>query len=279
MNTNTTNHVYTSKQQFFEAFFTDFYYYICAYHGIDHLEDYNLYNVNDFVTLAGDFDGGGTSNLYGIGNAVGIYMIEKDVNGILANQSENGFFGFCYQNNLYQEILPFFINYFAFWRIDEKYANTSNYGADMFAEGWAPTVDIAKFFYYNETTSPVKTERMIDCMTKIAGVVYDVENNPTLRGYIFEGWYDNPEFSGSPIYDVSTSTSQKLYAKWNIDYIQIDNDQANMVDIYIYNLTTSKAVVNEVTVTYVFDMYNSLSNDAKLLVTKYNTLLEIKNEL
>ena len=28
----------------------------------------------------------------------------KDVNGILENQTENGFFGFCYQNNLYKDL-------------------------------------------------------------------------------------------------------------------------------------------------------------------------------
>ena len=119
--------------------------------------------MDDFVALACNFNGAGASNLYGIGNIAGRYMLEKDINGILENQPENTFFGYCYQNNMYEELLPFFIRFFAYWRIDEGYANSNNYGADIFAEGWAPTVDIAKFFYYDENTSYVKTERMLDC--------------------------------------------------------------------------------------------------------------------
>ena len=112
-------------------------------------------------------------------------MLERDVNGILENQTENGFFGFCYQNNLYQDLLPFFINFFAYWRIDEHYANLNNYGADIFAESWAPTVDIAKFFYYDEVTSYVQTERMIDCLTNTASVVYDFnESNSCISTFI-----------------------------------------------------------------------------------------------
>ena len=281
LNTPKTNNIYSSKQQLFESFFTDFYYYIAAYHGLNHLKDNNLNNVQDFVNLAGDFTGAGANNLYGIGNIAGRYMLEKDINGILKNQSENGFFGFCYQNNLYQDLLPFFINFFAFWRIDEKYANSSNYGADIFAESWAPTVDIAKFFYYDETTSYVKTDRMIDCLTNIASVVYNFSNSNSLndsiklRGYIFDGWYDNEQFLGNRITDLSQTNSNKLYAKWLIDQNQVDQDSANLVDIYIYNLTTEKAVLNKVTVGYVKEMYDNLSEKGKSLVSNYDTLQEL----
>ena len=72
----------------------------------------NTKNVDEFVSLACNFNGAGVSNLYGIGNIAGRYMLEKDINGILANQTENGYFGFCYLNNLYQDVLPFFINFF-----------------------------------------------------------------------------------------------------------------------------------------------------------------------
>lgn len=281
LNTPKTNNIYSSKQQLFESFFTDFYYYIAAYHGLNHLKDNNLNNVQDFVNLAGDFTGAGANNLYGIGNIAGRYMLEKDINGILKNQSENGFFGFCYQNNLYQDLLPFFINFFAFWRIDEKYANSSNYGADIFAESWAPTVDIAKFFYYDETTSYVKTDRMIDCLTNIASVVYNFSNSNSLkdsiklRGYIFDGWYDNEQFLGNRITDLSQTNSNKLYAKWLIDQNQVDQDSANLVDVYIYNLTTEKAVLNKVTVGYVKEMYDNLSEKGKSLVSNYDTLQEL----
>lgn len=284
LNTVNTSNVYTSKQQLFEAFFTDFYYYIGAYHGLNHLRNNNLYDVNDFVKLAGDFTGAGANNLYGIGNIAGRYMLEKDINGVLENQTEKGFFGFCYQNNLYQDVLPFFINFFAFWRIDEKYANTSNYGADIFAESWAPTVDIAKFFYYDENTSYVKTDRMIDCLTNVASVVYNFfESNLNtksikLRGYIFEGWYDNENFEGDKITSLSNTKSKKLYAKWTIDQNQVDLDCANLVDIYIYNLTTKKAVVNKITIGYVKTMYDNLSEKGKSLVNNYDTLKQLLTE-
>ena len=278
-NTSKTNNVYESKQQLFTAFFSDFYYYIAAYHGLDHLKKNKLNNVDEFVSLACNFNGAGASNLYGIGNIAGRYMLEKDINGILANQTDNGYFGFCYLNNLYQDVLPFFINFFAFWRIDERYANTSNYGADIFAESWAPTVDIAKFFYYDENTSYVKTERMIDCLTNTASVAYGMGTTdlPTLklRGYKFEGWYDNPEYKGSPITSINKNEKVNLYAKWTIDYDQIDKDEAALVDVYIYNLTTKPAVVNKTTVGYVEQMYNNLSQKGKELVENYSTLKKL----
>ncbi len=275
LNPETTKVAYLSKEQLCEGFFTDFYYYIVSYHGTSHLEKNNLYDVYDFVELSQDFTGAGANNLYGIGNIAGRYLLEKDINGILENQTDNAFFGFCYQNGMYKDVLPFFINFFAYWRIDEKYANTSNYGADIFAESWAPTVDIAKFFYYNEETSYVKTERMIDCLTNTASVVYGLEDdilNIRMRGYKFMGWYDNPEFSGSPITDLSKYS--KVYAKWEIDEQQQAQDAANLVDVYIYNLTTKKAVVNVTTVTYVKNMYNNLTEYGKSLVKNYSTLQE-----
>lgn len=279
LNSGTISNVYTSKEQLCEAFFTDFYYYIVVYHGTEHLEKNYLFNVNNFVELSQDFTGAGANNLYGIGNIAGRYMLSKDINGILENQSDNGFFGFCYKYGLYEDLLPFLINFFAYWRIDEGYANTSNYGADIFAEGWAPTVDIAKFFYYDENTSYVKTERMIDCLTNTASVVYGLDEDPMnikLRGYKFMGWYDNPEFNGSPVTDLTVH--KKLYAKWVVDTNQQEADAANLVDVYIYNLTTKKAVVNETTVGYVKDMYNNLSDNAKTLVKKYDTLVKYINE-
>lgn len=285
LSTPNNKNIYTSKQDLFKCYFTDFYYYILAYHGPQHLEKNGIKNVEDFVKLAGDFNGGGTSNLYGIGNLTSAYMIKKDINGILENQKIDSFFGFCYKNNIYTDLLPFFINFFAYWRIDERYANTSNYGADIFAEGWAPVVDIAKFFYYDEETSYVKTERMIDCLTNTATVAYGMEGtlptNLKLRGYIFEGWYNNPNFEGNKVTNVSLNGNKVyLYAKWSVDINQQEEDFKNLVDIYIYNLTTKKAVVNSITVGYVKDMYNKLTKqsqnslkyleDYKKLVEKYS---------
>lgn len=284
------NNNYTSREELFNNFFSDFYAFIVNNHGTDYLIENNINSIEDFVTLAGDFNGAGVSNLYGIGNLAGRYLLTKDINGILENQPENTFFGYCYQNDLYKDLLPFFIRFFAYWRIDERYANLNNYGADIFAEGWAPTVDIAKFFYYDENTSYVKTERMLDCFLNTASVVYGdlptvltqgmiLPNDLKLRGYIFEGWYDNPEFSGDKITTI-TNTNEKviLYAKWTKDIHQQEKDKAEIVDIYIYNLTTSKAVVNKKTVTYIRNMYEDLTQVGKELVTDYNTFLRYEEQ-
>ena len=278
-----------SKDELFVNFFSDFYFYIKSYHGSAYLESKGITSVEKFIALAGNYNAGG-GNMTEIGYVAGSYMLKKDINGILANQPETGFFGYCYKNNLYVDLLPFFIRFFAYWRIDERYANLNNYGADTFAESWAPTVDIAKFFYYDENTTYVKTERMLDCFNFTSNVVYgdlptQVEEGmilPTdlkLRGYVFEGWYDNPLYEGDKIEKI-TDTSKKiiLYAKWGIDTKVVDKDNAALVDVYIYNLTTKQANVTKQTVQYVRDMYEALSTNGKSLVTKYNTLLEYENK-
>ena len=290
------DHIYVSKEELFKNFFSDFYKYIVTYHGDEYLKNnsvININNIDEFVELAGNFNGAGYSNLYGIGHLAGRYMLVRDVNGVIENQPESGFIGYCYQNGLYKDLLPFFIRFFAYWRIDEKYANESNYGADIFAEGWAPTVDIAKFFYYTEDNLPTKalyTERMIDCFTNIASVIYtELPTTPSvgmilptevkLRGYVFEGWYDNPEFTGEKITRID-DVSKKiiLYAKWSIDNSSFDKDSSEIVDIYIYNLTTEPANVTKQTVKYVRDMYDKLSENGKSLVKSYNILLEFEEK-
>ena len=42
---------------------------------------------------------------------------------------------------------------------------------------------------------------------------------PHKTGYIFDGWYDNAEFTGTPITTVNASTTGTLYAKWVLDGI------------------------------------------------------------
>ena len=126
---------------------------------------------------------------------------------------------------------------------------------------------------------------MIDCFTNIASVIYtELPTTPSvgmilptdvkLRGYVFEGWYDNPEFTGEPITRID-DVSKKiiLYAKWSVDNSLFDKDSSEIVDIYIYNLTTEPANVTKQTVKYVRDMYDKLSENGKSLVKNYNILL------
>lgn len=277
LNTQTTDQVYHSREELRRAFFTDFYYYIAAYHGTSRLKGHEFHRAGDFWDLPGELDGVDDPEFNDIGYAAGKYFLESASNGSLETQTENGFLGFCYQNGLYREILPFLIRFFAYWRLDEGYATLSNSGADLFAEGWAPIVDIAKFFYFNENTAYVKSARMVDCYTNTAGVVFGLDNGELpdirLRGYIFEGWYDNPEFSGDPVAELAHADEPvHLYAKWRVDEQQQDRDNADLVSIYIYNLTTNWAVRNANTVGHVKKMYDALTENAKLLVTEYPTL-------
>ncbi len=272
-----------SKKELFESFFTDFYHYILYYHGTTKLEENNIRSLSDFLDLASDMNGGGTTNMRGIGNIACEYLLKKDINGVISNQPVTTFVGYCYQNNLYKDVLEFFINFFAYWRIDEGYANTSNYGADFFAESWAPTVDIAKFFYYDVETSYVKSDRMIDCLTNIAGVVYGMTSNtlPTdlrLRGYHFAGWYLTSDFTGEQITSLPDTSNGKvkLYAKWIVNDDQQQKDLAAMTEIYIYNLTTTKAVVTKSTVSYARMMYDKLTAEYKKLITNYLQLEELE---
>ena len=131
---------------------------------------------------------------------------------------------------------------------------------------------------------------MKDCFNNTANVVYgslpttpnvgmSLPTDLTLRGYIFDGWYDNQEFNGSRITKIN-NTSEKiiLYAKWIIDENQVQKDNAEIVDIYIYNLTTTPAVQNKKTVQYVRNMYESLSKEGKDLVENYNTLIQLEEK-
>lgn len=273
-----------SKEQLFNSFFTDFYHFIIYYYGSSALTDKGIMSLESFLNIASDPNGGGGTNHTGIGNLVCNYLLKKDVNGVVSNQPNSTFIGFCYRNNLYLDVIDFLYNFFAYWRLDEKYANMNNYGADFFAESWAPTVDIAKFFYYDENTSYVKTDRMIDCLTNTAGVVYGMDQtslpmNLSLRGYKFAGWYLNSDYTGEKVTSLPDTSSGKvvLYAKWEIDFDQQQKDLVSKVEIYIYNLTTTKAIVNSVTIGYARNLYDSITRDYQDKVTNYSSLVELEN--
>ena len=279
--------VYSTKDELYESFFSDYYWFIYGYYGEEALTSKGVYDVDDFLTLGRT--PGTQSTKYRVLADTFSYFLTKDVNGIKENQPESTFIGHCMKNGKYEEIIDFFIMFFAYWRIDEGYANQSNYGADFFAEGWAPQVDICKFFNYTENTKEVpKTPRVLDCFLSIEGVatgklstsVYEgmtLNTNLIRRGYTFAGWYDNPNFTGDPITEI-TKTGEKviLYAKWTEEEITQDYDAASLVDIYIYNLTTSRANLNETTIGLTRKMYNALTDKAKKWVKNYNTLVSLE---
>lgn len=279
--------VYSTKDELYESFFSDYYWFIYGYYGEEALTSKGVYDVDDFLTLGRT--PGTQSTKYRVLADTFSYFLTKDVNGIKENQPESTFIGHCIKNNIYEEIIDFFIMFFAYWRIDEGYANQSNYGADFFAEGWAPQVDICKFFNYTENTKEVpKTSRVLDCFKSIEGVasgtlstsIYEgmtLNTNLIRRGYKFDGWYDNPNFTGDPITEI-TKTGEKviLYAKWTEKTNIQDSDNASLVDIYIYNLTTSRANLNNTTIALTRKMYNALTDNAKKMVKNYNTLVSLE---
>ena len=79
--------------------------------------------------------------------------------------------------------------------------------------------------------------------------------NPHRVGYIFGGWYDNPECTGTPITTVNASTTGTLYAKWVLDGI-------------VYEL--NGGVWNEYGWNNKSDMFNAFMKDAG--VTEFETL-------
>lgn len=219
------DYIYETKKDLFNAFFTDFYYFILSEEGNKSLKNNGVKSLDDFLKIAADFNAG-RGNMRAIGDIAGSYYLIKKLGGKIWEQPVNKFVGYCYQNNKYVDFLFFQIDFFSWWRQDEGYTTPTNNGSDYFAEGWAPVVDMGKFFYYTEDTSYVKTARIRDCFINIPGVIKTVlptnlnETNYlpeiTRSGYLFEGWYDNKEFNGSPItvVEASLNKSLTLYAKW-----------------------------------------------------------------
>ena len=65
------------------------------------------------------------------------------------------------------------------------------------------------------------------------------------EGYSFEGWFDNPEFSGEPITELTLSEDITLYAKMDFEMRgDIDgNDSVNAVDLFRLNLFVKQLVI------------------------------------
>ena len=57
------------------------------------------------------------------------------------------------------------------------------------------------------------------------GMVLPTYEDITRKGYMFAGWYDNAEFTGSPVYSVPAGASGDItyYAKWVKPYTVFDN--------------------------------------------------------
>jgi len=281
--------IYKSKEDLYLDLFSELYYFLKDYSEEELFTKNNISSLDDFLKLGKNYNAG-NGEMRGLANIFGWYFLKKDLNGATINQPYDKFIGYCYKHKKFNDFISFYQRFFAYWRIDEGYANVTNPGADMYAEGWASLVDLCKFFYFSSSTSPVKSTRVIDMFENIASVIKEdlpravlnktvLPTTITLRGYKFLGWYDNPEFLGEPITEV-TKTGKKiiLYAKFEVDDDQVNKDLAALIEVYIDNLLTNVAVINDQTIAYVYNMYEKLDEAYRALVKNYAKLEELKNK-
>ena len=216
---------FSTKYDLYKAYFTDFYNFIIE-NTEANLTIYGIENLEDFLEFCYDWNANGKDSFYGVGDAFGKYYVTKDTGGVLENQPTSTFIGYCYQNELYLDFIPFLIQFFAYWRIDEGYATPTNHGSDFFHDAWASLVDTCKFFYFtsanlNDTYSWFKSERVKDALDNVPGVnssnlvlIGDIENPVILKevhrnGFKFIGWFDE---EGNQITEVTKEMT--VYARW-----------------------------------------------------------------
>lgn len=214
--------VFASKEDLFREFFTEFYNYLHEYYPDSEVKNYPL---NDFLNIAIDWNYG-KGTMTGLANIFHEYYVEFDQDGIVENQSEKSFIGYCYKNNKFRSFIKFIITFFAYWRTDEDYSSQDIHGNDFFYNSWASLVDTCKFFCltYETLFSFQRTERLLSCFAEIDSVV-DLSNLPLTvndvalpslnrRGYKFVGWYLDSNFENEVTKLTSDMKNVKLYTKW-----------------------------------------------------------------
>ncbi len=241
-------YLFADYKQLYRAFFSDFYYYIKDYrYQEEKLIKSGANNVEDFLEICSTYTGG-SAGMSQIGNNYGSFYLKIDTGGKIEDQhSDDGFIGYCLDNNMYVEFIYFIQEFFYYWRLEEGYTNSSSdpngTGSDFLASAWASLIDTAKFFYYSPYVEqgnphrlpsyffregykvPTFYERIpyIVDMSEIELVyTYDWEEeiilptNINYEGYIFLGWYDNPEFEGDALIKIDAGIYHniKIYAKF-----------------------------------------------------------------
>lgn len=211
------------KEHLFRAYFTEFYNYIVNVRDEGgYLSSRGVNNVDDFLKVASTWNGGG-AGMADIGNLAGKFYLKIDTGGKIEDQkAEDGFIGYCLENNKFVEFVYFIQDFFYWWRLDEGYTGGSDdpqgVGSDFLASAWASLVDTAKFFYFEKDTLPhyfITKGHVPEFYDRIPYIIsntditftyiYDWEKgmdlvkNIEVNGYEFLGWYDNPDFDGEKI--------------------------------------------------------------------------------
>lgn len=98
---------------------------------------------------------------------------------------------------------------------------------------------------------------------------------PTKTGYTFAGWYENPKFSGDPVKDVPTDSTENLnfYAKWTANTYTVTFDAnggtINNGDVTEYTYGVGATLPTDVTREgYAFDGWYEQSDFSGSKVTK-----------
>ncbi len=83
-----------------------------------------------------------------------------------------------------------------------------------------------------------------DAYTNIVGTTVSL-SPMEYEGYIFEGWFDNPEYSGDPITELTLTGNVTLYAKMRLKVLgDIDGDgKVNSVDLFRLKLFVKQIVI------------------------------------
>lgn len=211
-----------SKEELFRHYFTDFYDYLREKYPDSGVRDYTL---QEFLSIANDWKYG-KGSMTGLANLFHPYYLVVETDGLLENQSDAGFIGYCYKQNKYRSFIRFLIAFFAYWRTDEEYTTKENHGNDFFYSSWASLVDTCKFFFLTADTlfGYQRTSRLLDCfrnpdsVVDMSGLPQEAEDvilpDVKRRGYVFEGWYTDSDYRKKITTLTDRMVNLNLYPKW-----------------------------------------------------------------
>ena len=217
--------LWESKKHLFNAFFGEFYDFICKQNGENDLLMNNIHNKEEFLEFAGDWYAGGKDNCYALGFGFHKYFILDMFEGTLDKQPESVFIGYCHKNGLFTDFINFLITFFAWWRNDEHCTTFDpyNFGDDFFVSGWATLVDTGKLFYFTaQTVFWWQSFRVKYAIDNIPGTFLDkvcfeetedtvILSDLRIAGYEFMGWHTEDDVNSPNAYIVKKGST--VYAE------------------------------------------------------------------
>ncbi len=229
-NADGTTSAMPDKEAVYREFYSDFYNFIVQTRGAEAAMQSNAAKqhltvdcVEDFLAIGNDYDAG-LGDMVALAYIATGWFMGREVGGTLDGQSTWYFVGHCYQNGQHVALLEHLEKFFAYWRFDEGFTTPDNNGSDFCASPWASLVDTCKFFYFDENTSYVRSQRVLDCFRNIPGVFYPDRlelvtefavgqttplTRPTFDGYTFVGWYR--ELDGAPVDAISPAETEQVH--------------------------------------------------------------------